>query len=172
MSFLINYGLFLVAWLVGVGVGAFTIGQIVILTSYGIPLAVRLKNKGLFANYWPVFRYIISVFINLVEVVVCLLIVGWYFPYLTTGFLFGMGVVSYKINKEHVRKSPANLDDFLENNQRYFTKSIDELDGYEQYNLFDIDDKDSLEGNEVFVRLVGETISNTLSYGVLVVVIF
>ncbi len=170
MEVAIKFSLIAVAIVIGALVGAFTIGQMVLVTNYGIPLAVRLKNKGIFANYGPLLRYIFSFFVILFLFCVCLFIIGWFFPYLIPAFLLGVGFVSFQLSSERAKKSEGNLENFIESNAQYFTRDLKELDEYEFIDYFNIDDVESMEGNQVFARVVGEALSNSIFFGILVVV--
>lgn len=53
MDILVSIGLFLLAWIAGIVIGSFTIGNLVLSTSFGIQLSVRLMNKRLLDNRAP-----------------------------------------------------------------------------------------------------------------------
>lgn len=169
MDILIEIGSLLAAGVAGVVIGSFTIGNLVLSTSFGIQLSVRLRNKGLFESRAPFYRYLITFLINALIIGAVVTAVGFYFASLLPAFLFGLGFVILQLGSDHVRYSNDNLKDFIQTNSQSFTRDVSGLTEAELKDLFDLRNTEDIEGNQLFARVFGELISNSLFLGVLTV---
>lgn len=118
---------FIVAWVVGGLVGAFTLGQVFILARFGIPTAFRWYKSGWLTAPAPVSRYIIS----LIFLTAAFIVVTWvavrFFPQYVIGYWIGVGITAFL----GLAKSGAtndNLADFVRTNVAYINHAaVDEL---------------------------------------------
>lgn len=118
---------FIVAWVVGGFVGAFTLGQVFILARFGIPTAFRWYKNGWLTAPAPVSRYIISLIFLIVVFIVVTWIAVRFFPKYVTGYWIGVGITAFF----GLAKSGAtndNLADFVQSNMAYINHAVaDEL---------------------------------------------
>ncbi|MBX7055699.1 MAG: hypothetical protein K1X36_12150 [Pyrinomonadaceae bacterium] len=167
METLVKFGTFVAAFIVGIVIGAFLLGNIVLTTSYGIPLSIRLKNLGLIADYRPAVRNFVTFLVNCVLVAITTLLVVWYFPNVLSGFLFGLGLIVLKLSGDNVRFSSDNQADYIEANSGSFIRDPQSLTQEEMNYFFNLRESESIQGNQLFARVCGELVSNILFFGVL-----
>lgn len=109
---------FIVAWVVGGLVGAFTLGQVFILVRFGIPTAFRWYKSGWLTGPAPVSRYIISLIFLIIVFIVVTWIAVHFFPKYVIGYWIGVGITAFF----GLTKSGAtndNLTDFVQTNTAY-----------------------------------------------------
>lgn len=94
-----------------------------------------------------------------------------FLPSLLIGFLFGLGFVIFQLGSENVRYSEDNLKDFIQTNSKDFTREVGELTDSEFNEFFSLRKTGDIEGNQLFARVFGELISNSLFLGVLTVAV-
>ncbi len=118
---------FIVAWVVGGFVGAFTLGQVFILARFGIPTAFRWYKNGWLTAPAPVSRYIISLIFLIIVFIVVTWIAVRFFPKYVIGYWIGVGITAFF----GLAKSGAtndNLTDFIQTNMAYINHAVaDEL---------------------------------------------
>src|SRR3990172_8264148 len=118
---------FVVTWVVGGFVGAFTLGQVFVLARFGIPTAFRWYKNGWLTAPAPVSRYIISLIFLIVVFIVVTWIAVRFFPKYVTGYWIGVGITAFF----GLAKSGAtndNLADFVQSNMAYINHAVaDEL---------------------------------------------
>lgn len=173
MTALINFLLFTLAWIAGGFIGAFTAVQSLIIIRFGIPLAVRLNNKRVMNSYAPVKRYIVWFLLLSFVLAISIVVVFTYFPNYKFPYLLGL-TLAFLYGNNAARLNKDNLTDFLRTNAKYLTRSFDESNLEEAEHLFNPNPRDatSMVGSEVLARVVGESISNVVFYGIVTVVIF
>ena len=118
---------FILAWIVGGVVGAFTLGQIFILVRFGIPTAFHWYKNGWLTAPAPVSRYIISLIFLIVVFVVAAWIVARFFSNYATAYWVGVGITAlFGLAKSGATND--NLVDFIQSNMAHINQAaLDEL---------------------------------------------
>jgi hypothetical protein len=118
---------FIVSWVVGGLVGAFTLGQVFILARFGIPTAFRWYKQGWLTGPAPVSRYIISLILLTGVFVAVSWVATRFFPEYVTGYWIGVGITAF-FGLAKSGTTTDNLADFVQSNVAYINHAAtDEL---------------------------------------------
>ena len=166
MNSFLYFIFFGIAVAIGFLIGLFTIGQIILITGLGIPLAVRLKNNGLFASYTPVIRYITTLIFLFIVLTIAIVLMVVFFPQFLLAFLFGAGIAFHQSSTAARNLTGDSMSDFLSFNERHFTVSPKDLDENDFLYYFNLSDTASMRSNEIFAKFFGDAISNIPFYGI------
>ncbi|MBI3915738.1 MAG: hypothetical protein HY322_01865 [Betaproteobacteria bacterium] len=108
----------IVAFVIGGIVGAFTLGQIFILSRFAIPTAFRWYKIGWLTAPAPVSRYIISLFFLILLFIVATWIAVRFFPAYATGYWVGVGITAL-FGLANSGATNDNMADFVRTNMAY-----------------------------------------------------
>ena len=109
---------FVLSWMAGLVVGAFTITQILIILFFGIPFTLKLKREGKLKSLSPVRSYVISLVILSALFCLFLWLVNRFLPSALIGYYIGIGI-SILASLGKVGANPANISDYLETNRSH-----------------------------------------------------
>ena len=113
---------FLIAWFVGGFIGAFTVGQVLILIRFGIPTAIRWYRKDWLIAPTPIYRYIFSLFFLSILFILLTWLLIKYFPNYATPYFIGVGITFFfAISKSG--ESSDNITDFVQVNLPFINHS-------------------------------------------------
>ena len=121
MEFLLWLLGFCIAWIVGIVIGAFCIGQLLIIIFFSIPTSVRLRAQNILGTNKPIISDLFSLLIITVILVAVSFLVIKFFPKFIIGYFIGLAITSFMaLGKSGA--NPSNLADYLENNERFLPK--------------------------------------------------
>ena len=107
---------FILAWMVGLVMGAFTITQVLIIFFFGIPFTLKLNKEGKLKSLSPIRSYIISIIILSALFVLSLWIMNKYFSSMSIPYYIGLGI-ALLASLGKVGANPSNISDYLETNK-------------------------------------------------------
>ena len=113
---------FAVAWGVGILVGAFTLGQILIILRFAIPTSIRWYRLGWFTAIRPLSRYVASLIILAAVFGVTIWVAVRFFPTYRTGFFIGVGI-SFVLALGRSGANNHNIADFVQTNVAYINQA-------------------------------------------------
>jgi len=168
MDWIINFGGFLLFFISGLVVGTLMLSQIVLSISYGAQLSIQLKNFGLIKDSRPLRR---SLFTFAVFTTLTIIITFVLFEILNLkqfiAFLVGAGFGSLKLMGDRVRHGHSNFEDYVRRNSKSFSRDPKAMSDDEISHFFSLSPRKDIHGNQLFVRLFGDLISNFLTFGFL-----
>jgi hypothetical protein len=168
MDWIINFGGFLLFFISGLVVGTLMLSQIVLSISYGAQLSVRLRNLGLLKDNRPLKRYLLSF---AVYTILSIIIAFVLFEILNLkqfiAFLIGAGFGSFRLVGDMFRHGHANFEDYLRRNLESFTRDPKAMSDDEISRFCNLGPRKDIEGNQLFIRVFGDLISNSLTFGFL-----
>ena len=157
------------ALVIGIFVGAFTIGQCVVIVRCGIPTVVRLHNEEVINSYIPLRKYITSFIFLFLILTTLTTLVFVYFPGYKFPYLFGIALAFILANRGSYADTDT-INDFFQYNAKYLVRQINDEDI--EY-FFSPKSKyiDSIKNNEVFARVLGDSFANIIFYSIVTIVI-
>ena len=116
--------LYLLFWLIGLGITSFTLIPVLIILAFGIPTTQKLeKLKLLKADNGIVKRELISLIILTVVFLAIIIITLIVYPNGLIGLLFG-GCMVFIFGIGKIGRNEANISDYIETNKEYFLETL------------------------------------------------
>ncbi len=114
-------------WILGLILTSFTLLPILIILVFGIPTTNKLTRKSLLKpDNGIIKRYLTSITILFVIFVGTVVIILWLIPNGIIGFGIGT-VLTLIFGVSKLGKNVNNVSDYLEVNERHFTKNLEEV---------------------------------------------
>lgn len=113
---------FAIAWAVGIVVGAFTLGQMLIILRFAIPTSIRWYRLGWFTAVRPLSRYVASLLILAAIFAITIWTAIRFFPSYRTGFFIGVGI-SFLLALGKSGANNDNVADFVQTNLAYIDQA-------------------------------------------------
>ena len=127
-----NYLLFIVAWIIGIGAGAIFVIQPLIVLFFGIPFTLKLKRMGAIAGNGPIPMYLGSLII--MPIIFCLITwgVSSWLPKHMIAYWVGIGfTVLMGLGK--CGATPTNVGEYLDTNSKFIDPAVlDQMRGAQQ----------------------------------------
>jgi uncharacterized membrane protein YoaK (UPF0700 family) len=111
------------AWLLGMGAGAFLLAPPIIIVAFGIPFARELRAKGILSSNVPIRRYLVSFALLSSLFVILSWAIVHYFPRYFVAFVIGI-VFTVLPGLRKCGRNADNMQDFLETNAEFITGDI------------------------------------------------
>jgi hypothetical protein len=147
----------------GYGVGLFTVGQVLLILDFGIPLTIRLKNKEVFSSWVPLWRYCGSILFQLIVVVGICLGVQYLFPTKLLPLIIGIAISAFQMSWFSGGQTREDtLQDFVDHNRRFFSVDITERTNAELKEYFNLTETRAAQGNQFFAQCVGNLFTNSI----------
>lgn len=121
-----TYIIFVISWLIGGFVSAFTIVPILIVLFFSIPFTMKLNKNGVIKNYKPIYRNLLSILILCLIFIATIWLINKY-AHSLIAFIFGTVVVLlFSIGK--LGENESNVKEYFQNNEDCLDKQkVDEL---------------------------------------------
>lgn len=156
--------------IVGVVVGTICISRVVLISSYGLPLTIRLMNRGYVNGLSLLRRQVVPLTLSLVVITASVVLFALFIPKGLIGFALAASFVGMQLGGEEVRRGRGNLDDYLHLAKNDLDESFLSLEAAHQRSICNLLDVRDIPGNELFFRVLGDLLSNAIASAFWVIV--